>query len=92
MYVYIHTYMYVIGILCYFFFDFQPNGLFLLGAVLVNVSMYLYAYVPKVLFVFSITYYGLKQNYCTSLTSYQIQYTNDNHFLLFFFLDFNKGL
>lgn len=33
-------------ILCYFFFDFRPNFLFLVGAVFVNFSMYLYSYVP----------------------------------------------
>ena len=34
-------------ILCYFFFDFNPNLTFLIGAILVNVSMYMYSYTPK---------------------------------------------
>ena len=33
-------------ILCYFFFDFKPSFIFLIGASLVNVSMYLYSYNP----------------------------------------------
>lgn len=35
-------------ILSYFFFDFQPNLEFFAGAVLVNISMYLYSYKPSV--------------------------------------------
>eukprot|EP00388_Colpodella_angusta_P025856 GDKK01003840.1.p1 GENE.GDKK01003840.1~~GDKK01003840.1.p1 ORF type:complete len:178 (+),score=17.68 GDKK01003840.1:32-535(+) len=35
-------------ILSYFMFDFHPTGTFLIGAVLVNVSMYLYSYEPAV--------------------------------------------
>lgn len=31
-------------VLCYFFLDFDPSALFLVGAVLVNVSMYMYSY------------------------------------------------
>ena len=34
-------------ILCFFFFDFNPNLTFLIGAVLVNVSMYMYSYTPN---------------------------------------------
>ena len=34
-------------ILCYFVFDFHPNFLFLTGAVLVNVSMYMYSFGPE---------------------------------------------
>lgn len=34
-------------LLTYFFFDFHPNALFLFGALLVNVSMYLYSFAPK---------------------------------------------
>ena len=33
-------------ILCYFVFDFHPNLLFLSGAILVNVSMYMYSFGP----------------------------------------------
>ena len=33
-------------ILCYFFYDFQPTILFALGAILVNVSMYVYSNNP----------------------------------------------
>ena len=33
-------------ILCYFFYDFQPTLLFALGAILVNVSMYIYSNNP----------------------------------------------
>lgn len=32
----------------YLFFDFQPNWEFVMGAVLVNISMYMYSYVPPV--------------------------------------------
>jgi UDP-sugar transporter A1/2/3 len=35
-------------VLSYFFFDFQPNAEFLFGAVLVNISMYLYTIAPNV--------------------------------------------
>lgn len=35
-------------ILSYFVFDFHPNFLFLIGATLVNVSMYMYSYKPPV--------------------------------------------
>lgn len=34
-------------IICYLFLDFHPTLIFLVGAVLVNVSMYMYSYVPK---------------------------------------------
>eukprot|EP00597_Dinobryon_sp_UTEXLB2267_P001235 CAMPEP_0170076764 /NCGR_PEP_ID=MMETSP0019_2-20121128/13704_1 /TAXON_ID=98059 /ORGANISM="Dinobryon sp., Strain UTEXLB2267" /LENGTH=259 /DNA_ID=CAMNT_0010288665 /DNA_START=277 /DNA_END=1052 /DNA_ORIENTATION=+ len=34
-------------ILCYFVFDFRPNLLFLSGAILVNLSMYMYSYGPE---------------------------------------------
>ena len=33
--------------MCYFMFDFKPNWIFLFGATLVNVSMYMYSYVPR---------------------------------------------
>ena len=33
-------------IMCYFMFDFHPNATFMVGAALVNVSMYMYGYVP----------------------------------------------
>lgn len=33
--------------LCYLFFDFEPTLLFALGTLLVNVAMYMYAYVPR---------------------------------------------
>ena len=32
--------------LSYLVFDFHPNGLFLMGALLVNLSMYMYSYAP----------------------------------------------
>jgi len=34
-------------ILSYFVFDFHPNLMFLIGAVLVNISMYMYSQLPK---------------------------------------------
>lgn len=34
-------------ILCFFFFDFNPNLMFLVGAILVNLSMYMYSYTPN---------------------------------------------
>lgn len=34
-------------VLCYVFYDFKPTLLFLVGAVLVNVSMYMYSYSPR---------------------------------------------
>jgi len=34
--------------LSYLVFDFHPNALFLMGALLVNLSMYMYSYAPPV--------------------------------------------
>jgi UDP-sugar transporter A1/2/3 len=34
-------------ILCIWFFDFKPNALFATGAILVNISMYMYGYKPS---------------------------------------------
>lgn len=35
-------------VLCYFFYDFKPTIMFLIGAVLVNVSMYMYSNSPDI--------------------------------------------
>lgn len=33
--------------LSYLVFDFHPNSMFVIGAILVNISMYMYSYVPQ---------------------------------------------